>query len=555
LSEDALPIDLPSWITPTTCSTTGIHAYGTRIPAVLPVEQIAVLQSVGLGAVTDVDVRPAGLVAARWDGEGGGEWVSGESVVLSVSSTLEVGEAILRIDDEPYPISWPPAVKQIFVRLSDLTVGAHELQVSLISAGVDQQIAEGYLELLVRPPHVRPTSGSLREGMIMISNPVNPTLTELWDSASVVEVLGPSGVHSTIDVSLTDRTHKQLARRRRALVLPVDAAHWTSLFTREFRTAEELHRCYDEAESGLIQVSHPALGTVSLRCDREFLPLRWASGADGGRPFARLIDNTAGQAVKVEVFEFARPDRAIPIVLDSRARVSHPSGGLVTAQADTVTSSVIIPPQVRTMEDLRAMQIVPHLARGTGTVDEASALIHLASTWATASLPANPFAATQRTVVLRALPSHLAGLIGGQRWTHLEERIACDSQSVATSELESGVGEQAYQRRLAQELRHRMEDFGAFQTQERVSLFADILIRFAQRAGVGAHELTLAEFLLRAASEPASLADWPPDRVRSLLERMRASPVFLRSARFVVLTTDVLEADPAAASEGSWVWE
>src|SRR5205085_5359459 len=96
--------------------------------------------------------------------------------------------------------------------------------------------------------------------------------------------------------------------------------------------------------------------------EREFHPLRWAVGRDGDAPFVRLIDNTAGDRVDLQLYEFARPDRGLPVELDSKDRAFRPSGGLVSASTDGIGATVILPPRVRTLSDLHDLDVHPALS-------------------------------------------------------------------------------------------------------------------------------------------------------------------------------------------------
>jgi len=85
--------------------------------------------------------------------------------------------------------------------------------------------------------------------------------------------------------------------------------------------------------------------------------------------------------------------------------------------------------------------------------------------------------------------------------------------------------------------------------EKRIQAFADILAPFAWRMGFDRRDLRLAEFLLRLASDPGSLARIPDVERESSIALILQSPLLLRAARFIVLVSD------AAETEGAWVWE
>lgn len=115
-------VDHASWIEPDSFVTRGIVALRLDVPALIGSEDVALLRSLGLGIVIDVDVRPAGLVPGGWDGEGAAEWLAGEHAVVALRSTKAVSQCILSIDGLPHLLEWPPGNHQIFVAFSDLSI-------------------------------------------------------------------------------------------------------------------------------------------------------------------------------------------------------------------------------------------------------------------------------------------------------------------------------------------------------------------------------------------------------------------------------------------------
>jgi hypothetical protein len=172
-----------------------------------------------------------------------------------------------------------------------------------------------------------------------------------------------------------------------------------------------------------------------------------------------------------------------------------------------------------------------------------------------ASLPANPFAATGRMSVERAITSHLAGLIGGQRWAFLEKRAARDSDDIRTSELEAALGNEPYQQALARELLREIDGMTILPPEKRVQPLATLLATHARHVGPHRGDPHIAEFLLRLASEPASLATAPQEELMRHVELALTSPLLLRAARFIVLAVDAIETDDVGATHRGWAWE
>jgi hypothetical protein len=517
-----LPAGPPSWIVTAESGTAGVHAYTASVPDTLALDELASLRSIGLGAVMDIEVRPAGLVPALWDGEGEAEWLAGESPILAVLSSRDISKCIFTLDGEPFLVDWPPTEEVLFVRLADLEIGPHNLHVSLLPTEHEQAVAEGSFTVIIRSPFTRPSTGSFREGLMVLATPVSPTLTEIWGGKATLEIRGPADARVALEMTLADSSRKVLARARIGAALPIESSRWATL-AQNFRQDHEIQRFYEEAESSVISVSHPELGVVKLRSEREFAPLRWIPGHDGNTRYLRLVNNTEG-SVSINVLEFAFPDRPHALEMDIDSRVRWPPGGLVMAWTETARAAIVLPPDIRDLSDLERLN-VRRLSHGPRSSDEVRRLINVASEWATASLPADPFARTGRGHVERAIIRHLAGLIGGRLWASLEQRAGRDPDSVRTSDLEAALGGEPYQRTLARELLQGLDRLIPLSPEKRIRPFAELLARHARRAGIRGRDDRLAEFLLRLASAPATLATAPVPEMKQAIQQALASPV------------------------------
>lgn len=544
-----------AWLKQVPCATDGVWAAELEVPARLDVEAVTALRGIGLTVIADVEVRPVGLVPASWDGEGTIEWLSGEHPLVSIRSNRSVSKCILTVDAEPRLITWPDDRDEIILKFSDLESGAHEVSVALLPDDDAAAVAEGSLSLLIRSPQGRPDAGSFREGLMIISHPAGPTLSELWDGRASLEVVGPNDLRAAVSVSFRGHTREQLAERHFDVDLPLPAGGWLNAFASHIRGEGEMQRIYDNAESCLISVSNAGLGTATLQCDREFAPLRWAFGRDGDGPTLRLINHVEDDLVSLARHDFALPAVPQQVSLEAAEDLRWADGGLFVASAGPVRATAILPPLVRELAELQRVFVVPHITTPPKSAEAVMGLITLARAWATATTPGqqNPLALRGRSSVLTTIPASIAGLVAGQRWRRLEMALARGGDEVSASELESAVGEDGYQSTLASELSWTVRRWYELEPEQRADEFADVLARHARPAGVLASDPRLAEFLLRLASSPATLAAWPSDELRTQIERVMTSPVLLRAARFVVISVQVTEDEEADV--GAWAWK
>jgi len=552
LSEEPLAAALPPWIDATEVQIAGMSAYTLEVPPVLDSAALDVFRRIGVRALTDVEIRPAGVVAAQWDGEGRAEWLAGELPILAVSSTRTVTRSVWALDGHSYPIAWPPDQREIFIAFQDLEVGTHELQVALSASDDDAVLVEGAFEIRIRSPRTRPTSGSFREGLMILATPVSPTLSELWDGRAAIEVRGPAEIEVQLEALLKDRTGATLAQHACAATLPVQPEDWAKLFERLIQRDHAVQDAYNDAEACLLCASHDHLGTVTLRCEREFAPLRWAVARDGDGPFLRLIDNTEQANVEVQLFEFGSPDRHCNPHLDERSRLRCRPGGLALARAGGALAAAILPPTVHHLQDL---QLEPHLAPVTRSLQGVVALIDCAELWGTASRPADPFAERGRVKVLKTITGQIAALIGGQRWRELERRIAADERPVGQPALEAAVGERPHQRALTRDVARWVEPLSSASLADRVTALATALAVHARHDAYRSKDPRFAEFLLRLASAPESLSNWPNSEIESDVERVLDAPMLIRAARLLVLAIEARVTTSVPATFGGWAWQ
>jgi hypothetical protein len=552
LSEDRLVATLPPWIVPAEVQTGGVFAYAVDVPSVLDPIALDVLRRVGVRAVSDIVISPAGVLAAQWDGEGRAEWLAGEMPILAISSTTTVARSVWALDGHTYPVAWPLEQREIFLGFAELGVGTHELHVALSASHDGDTLAEGAFQIRIRSPRTRPTSGSLREALAIIAAPVSPTLSEIWDGKAVIEILGPPEIEVDLQATLQDRSGAKLAQHSCAASLPVGPEDWPSLFEHLIHAHRPMRDAYGESEACVLRVSHEALGAVTHRYEREFASLRWAPGRDGEGPFIRLIDNTEERDVEARLFEFASPDQHRLAGLDERSVLRWRTGGLALAQAGQARAAAILPPTVHDLGDLR---LEPRLRPAARSLHGVLALIELAELWGSASRPADPFAEHARFKVLRKITTDIAALIGGQRWRAIERRYGDEERPFDQAALEAAVGERPHQRALARDVARWVEPLSSAPLAERVASVATALALHARSDAYRSEDHRFAEFLLRLASAPESLAEWPEAEIESDLQRVLDAPMLLRAARLLVLAIDARVTTSAPSSFAGWSWQ
>jgi hypothetical protein len=544
---------LPEWVTPADCSTAGVHAYDVRAPSHIDDRRAEEARSLGLAIKGDISIRPAGMVAADWDGQGAAGWLAGEDIILALRSTSSIARGIFELAGIQHFLTWPAGADEIFVTVAGLGTGVHEARISLLAPEADKPVTCGTFIMTVRDPSSRPPGGTLREGLSMIASPATPSLPEIWDGRAAIQVLGPPGGRARAEVALTDGRHRVIAVQGFGIEIPLDLQGWRRLTATRLRQSPQFQQAYDEAESCVITVSDYRLGVAELQCEREFAPLRWIVGANHDGPFARLVDNTEDRHVTVDCFGFSSPDqpaRIAPFPADGRMR--EPAGGLLRAQTGNAEAAVILPPRVRDLADLQLANVHPRLSAGPRTADEALRLVDVARMWASAALPANPLAQHEQRSVLRAIAKQLGCLICGQRWARLERRMRGDVPAIGA--LQEAVGTEAYQTALARLIRSRLGAWATERPENRAADLGSLLAAQVPRSRLGLGHARRAELLLRLASDPSTVAAWSRHEVSAAIEQAIVVPVLMRAARFAVLAIHAATAEDTGTVYRGWEW-
>lgn len=142
----------------------------------------------------------------------------------------------------------------------------------------------------------------------------------------------------------------------------------------------------------------------------------------------------------------------------------------------------------------------------------------------------------------------------GGRWNHLEESGLRDDQ-YSFGKLLEGLRDDAYQKGLGEAIQRRVVGWMALEPMKRAEELAGVLAIYHHRTKVKRLDHRFTEFLLRLASDPATLVTWPATEVEANLQRVSDCPVLIRAARFVVLAIHIDEEEDTGTSIfRGWSW-
>lgn len=511
------------------------------VPEQLTDHDSAALVAAGLSVRADIAIRPVGIAASSWDGEGSIEWLAGEPGLVGIRAEQIPAAAALILSGERCNLDWPSGERELLLSLEGLPLGEHELRVSL-TGGQQQELVEGSLLITIRDPDAESDLTGVGEGIRLLASPARPTMSEIWEPAAIT-IVGPNGMKVDLAVSLVSETGARLARVERTVLLPVDYSNWTRIAD-ELRGDNKFKRNFDLAESLELAVSRAGVGFASLKADRGFQPLRWQIVREHNRSRAHLIDRTDVSGTRVRLFRVETP--ITPEELDPGIDpVAPETGGLLVACGGagvSVTATALLPAQPNRVFAARGEPQVQPTAQ---SVAEMVRLIEGYQLWATADLPGDVFAQHQRDRVLEAITSALVALVAGGRWARAERNLAGAHDPLKN--LRDAVSDDIDQWRVADTIGKQLWKWQS--PSAMVAGFADVMQSTLNGRGLREHP-SAARFLLTLADRPGEVTRWTVAERNGLLQKVLNAPVLLRLARYAVLGIRLLD-DADDGAEGS----
>jgi hypothetical protein len=523
-----------AWAETVALDAAGADAVRLDIPDRLQESESSALVAAGMSVAGDERIRPVGIAAREWNGEGAVEWLAGETGLLAIRAERIPLSLTIEMAGKLRTQTWPESLNELFLRVDDLPVGEHELRVTLRDS--QQILTVGSLIVTIREPHARADTAEPGEGIRLLTSPARPTMSELWEPGTV-SIAGPAGLPVDLHATLRTQDRSDLARIHRPVTPPLLESDWAGV-AEKLRGNEQFARHFDEAESIEISISRAGIGYASLIADRGFQPLRWQLVRDRDINRARLIDHTDTASTKAEMYRFESPLVAVPC--EPGADVLAPAnGGLLRAVAgDDVDAraTVLLPTQPN--ELMRARPTLPQIHAQGCSPAEIERLARGYQLWEQADLPGDVFARHQRDTVLESVTRAVVSLVAGSRWSVVEQRIGRSSDPLdLVEDMQAAVGGSVAQRQLAQTIGRRLYEWS-----DPVALlngFTEIIQATLRSNGLGGHD-SATRFLLILAGHCGQIMNWPDTERGFLLQQVIATPLLLRAARLAVLGTRFL---------------
>jgi hypothetical protein len=522
---------------PITLNCQGVTGALLELPGALSPEWEAELRHLGVTQAKSIEVWPAGLAAAAWDGEGYGEWLASEQPCLAISCDHSVSELLVSMNqDGLLTISDIRPGEPIFVELPKLALGLHKVSFAARGSGGVAAESIGDLDVLMRVREVRPWSpGISPHGPLSVDvDPPAPTLEQFWEGQLKLAIRGPVGRPVKCRVSMEPSIPDSpiFSRVLPSLNLPTGNDQWQRHFDEHFRKFKDCQKAYDEARRCELAFSAEEFGKFTLVCEREFKPLRWAIRRTGYVQVAKLYEDVGtDEKPAVSRITFERPGEIEQ--LETATEYPAPAkGGLYLARLREFSAAIILGPIVHTFEDLAlTLTITPN----DRSVQSVLQMVDCSSIWATARLPGDILTAVQRLRVLRALTAHLSYVIAEGGWADAET-AASTGRSEGLITLRRAISKNREVAEIGNALSVEIVKLSKMAIHARADRFAALARLFLQLP-VADHRW-ICELALRLASHPMRVRAWAEDRLNEGITKLLERPTLTRAARFLVISID-----------------
>ena len=537
------------------------RAFEFEVPLLPSSTEVRDFKAAGFTIARRIEVWPAGVPVGVWSGDGECEWLCTEPLLLGVRTDFELASLELSAQgvdgtNVDVRLTPPPVGEVAYVRLATLRPGTIVCAIRAQSA--DGEGVEGILRVIVREP--RPWSrGRPSNTLVAITTrPAQPTMEQLWEGRAELEVRGAEGRTARLTISLEDGATQLGVKRVAGVSLPLDARAWLETFDKEVRRDPRMQAVFDDARVCRVSVDVDEVGMATFEFEREFVPVRWKFRAASKATALRLINDSAA-VVNVARYSFTEPlTRVAENATDLLHGVQPPSdGGLFVAETGNYRRGVVVPPLLRTFQDLSCRPRIPVGGRSVSRVVE---LLAAAQRWSTAHVPGGIAAVTRQRAVLEAIADAIAEQLCGADWVRVERGTASGGGSLYAMERLAGtISTRAEHRPIGQGIVRDAQWYGTAPLAERVARFSMLTKRTLASSWPDAAVALEhpSEFVLRLASDPAGFLAWAGARAEPGVHALFNFASYTRAARCLVLVVHRTLAPTAIRPDHiyeGWTW-
>ncbi|MCZ2152955.1 MAG: hypothetical protein LC114_03470 [Bryobacterales bacterium] len=337
--------------------------------------------------------------------------------------------------------------------------------------------------------------------------------------------------------------------------MPISAADWKHAFLEYCDGDPALDNHVDGARECRLHFDAGELGTSTVKLEHERRPLRWHVGRSNQKVTLRLINESVDDdATVVDLYSYELPDHSTTLPAQQfTTPVLTPPSGLFVARNQKTETGVIVPPGL-VLKGLSGLGVSPQLRRRRPLPQDIEELVDVYRRWATARLVRHPLCFSYRNRILATIESDICDLF------YQESKIV---GGAATETRPERIRNSIYEpkvRFLLPTLRAEILDLrpssrGDYLARKLFPLLSCSTTTIPSPDPVNGRRW-IAEFVLRLASAPETLAQWATDHLGQGLLFVLKHNSLIRVARYVVLSGDVAAgAKPLSAGPLHHGWE
>jgi hypothetical protein len=538
----------------------GVYGAILELPQSLTEDWEEALLNLGLSQAKTIEVWPAGLSAFVWDGEGHGEWLASERPCLGIRTDHPLARFYISMgtnEDLKLEITPVEPAEPIFVELPSLPVGLHTVHISAQSNLSGQTELLGDLDVLMRIRESRPWSpGMSPNGPLMVQmDPATPTLEQLWEGRIEFTLWGPAdrNVKCTVSLFEMDGDVSSVTKQLPPLRLPITTDTWRGHFEKHFRRTREAEHFYDTARTCELKFAADELGAFTVRCERDFTPLRWAIQRRHQGYFIRLIDDSGSERQpEVKRVAFETPYAGQDLGFAPEYDVPEP-GGMYVARIQEFTTAIIVAPM--RIHGLADLGYKPQLIEEERSVDTVLRILTFTRFWGHARLSGSILSSIRQREVLQFLTYQIFRILGGNKWSKVENALCKGGKGIDV--YKKVMSTQSNETALIEALTRDFRTFVPAEPRKRVREFTILSMRFLslqkaptkeikidgttirrRRPGNYQNPEWLSELALRLASNPEDVEAWAGEELQSGVTRLLQVPTMARAARFLALSIE-----------------
>jgi hypothetical protein len=423
--------------TPVHIQADGITGRRVKVGNPLRASEEEALQGLGFNVKGEVDVWPAGIVPASFDGQEEATWLATDTPMLGIHSNLAVTQYEISLDEKEATAAVDvPDEGPVFIQITGLSVGAHTLN---ISAETNSGRQEEQIRIKVRrPERNRGENAKIWPLHVVVGSP-SASLEELWEAEVELSAQGPKGrdVEVALELYAQDGT-EPLAAEQRVMPLPITENDWTQFVQEHCLHSSDLVKHFDEAYKADVRIDGGIIGSKTISFERRRTLLRWKLIDQEGERKIQLLDDTdESPQTQIRRYDPGQPlDSTRPDTPGSEETnpekifETHPSGGLWQTEAGEYTATRIVPPT--------GVEIEWEIEEIGSTLDEFTQAIHAQRLWKNADARDKDSITLQETVFHR-LQEMIVRALCGVEWMEKEKRWRADPTEKNREDLEAIV--------------------------------------------------------------------------------------------------------------------